>query len=290
VAFGTKLELWLPDRESLWGRRLKWLPERIRDIPIRVPEGFGFASLEGCSSLPGPLLSIQQRRWPRVFGTAPYQDVFSMLTQNPDAPCALRVHIKRNHDVKYCIVINRDTTPVAVARRVIWLSRRFAFHDMLRVTPACQGGGLGSQLLANAIPLYRLLKIEGIRLNAGLTAGGAVWPKYGFHPINAEAWRQTHAQILRNLRDLDSSVQIACLPIFSGPLSQVIESIMSSGDPKAIWNISDLDARVPSVPPDGHGLGSYLLSKTRWKGILRFDDQACYRRLAAYLHKKGLHI
>jgi hypothetical protein len=50
-------------------------------------------------------------------------------------------------------------------------------------------------------------------------------------------------------------------PYISGPLSQVVESIMSSADPMAIWNISDLDARAPSVRPAGHGLGSYLLSK-----------------------------
>jgi GNAT superfamily N-acetyltransferase len=207
MAFGTKLEPWLPDHESLWGRRLKWFLDPIRDITIRVPQGFSFAALDGRSNLPGPLLRIQERRWPLAFGTATYQHVFSMLTQNPDTPRALRVHIKHNLDVKYCIVINRGTTPVAVARRVIWLSRRLAFHDMLRVNPDCQGDGLASQLLANAIPLYRLLDIKGIRLNAGLTAGGAVWPKF-------EAWRQTHAQIRRNLRDLDPHFQTACLPIF----------------------------------------------------------------------------
>jgi hypothetical protein len=59
MAFGTKLELWLPDHESLWGRRLKWFLDPIRDITIRVPQGFSFAALDGRSNLPGPLLRIR---------------------------------------------------------------------------------------------------------------------------------------------------------------------------------------------------------------------------------------
>jgi hypothetical protein len=64
MAIRTKLELWLPDRNSLWGRLLPLSP--LRRVPISVPEGFSFGTIEGCFDLPKSAVDIQTGRWLKV--------------------------------------------------------------------------------------------------------------------------------------------------------------------------------------------------------------------------------
>jgi GNAT superfamily N-acetyltransferase len=267
-------------------------------LSIRVPEGFSFGTLDGCCKLPAPVAGIQHRRWGRAFSPPltpafnpplTYDYVLLALTHSLGRPCALRVYVKQNFDVKYCLIVNRGTAPLAVARREIRLERHEAFHNMLVVDPALQQGGLSSQLLANAIPLYRSLNIHRILLDAGLSAGGSVWPKFGFQPVNTATWRKIHPKIRQNMAQLDPVVTLDYRQKVGRDLPQVVDSILGLPNPSAIWAISDLDAILPGISGP-RGLGSCLLSKTRWSGILCFDDRLAYGRLVTYLKKKGHFI
>jgi len=157
---------------------------------------------------------------------------------------------------------------------------------MLVVDPALQQGGLSSQLLANAVPLYRTLDIRCILLDAGLSAGGSVWPKFGFQPLDTPTWRKIQPQIRQNLAQLAPEVTLDYHLKVGKDLSQVIDSILGLPTPSSIWAISDLDAIMPRVS-GSVGLGSCLLRKTRWRGTLRFDNPLAYGRLVTYLNKKG---
>jgi GNAT superfamily N-acetyltransferase len=264
-------------------------------VSISVPEGFSFGALNGCLNLPELAAGIQTERWQQAF-TPPSTPKFDppltgdnlllALTHSAGNPRAMRVYVKRNLDVKYCLVINRGDIPLAVARREMRLKRHEAFHNMLVVNPAAQQAGLSSQLLANAIPLYRDLNIRCIQLDAGLTAGGSVWPKFGFQPVTTEEWRKTHSRIRKNLAQIDGGVRSSYHLNYGKDLFQVVDSILDTPTPNSIWAISDLDLIMPAIS-GSRGLGSYLLSKTRWRGILHFDDPLAYGRLVTYLRRKG---
>lgn len=295
LTFRTKLELWLPDRNSLWGRWLDLPLAPFRKVSIRVPEGFSSGTLNGSCSLPELAASTQAQRWAQAFSppsTPPFDpplkgdDFLIALTESVGSPRALRVYVKRNLDVKYCLIINRGDIPLAVARREMRLKRHEAFHNMLVVNPALQQSGLSSQLLANAIPVYQALDIRCIRLDAGLSAGGSVWPKFGFQPTTQEEWRSTHPKMRKNLAQLDAGVKMYYQLNYGKDLSQVVDSILAKPMPNSIWAISDLDLIMPAVSGP-RGLGSCLSSGTRWSGILAFSDHMAYGRLVTYLKRKG---
>ena len=157
---------------------------------------------------------------------------------------------------------------------------------MLRVQEGYQRTGLGTRLLVNAINFYRRLDVRCIRLSAGLSSGGSVWPKFGFRPITAAVWRSIHPKIRENLAQIDTSTKMRCQTHLGTDLYGIVSMILSDPNPKRIWVLSDLDKLVP---PDIK-LGARLLSETRWKGILDFEDKDAFSRLETYLDKKGYRL
>src|SRR5205814_9047170 len=139
--------------------------------------------------------------------------------------------------------------------------------------------GIGGRLLCNAVCWYKGLdepKIDRIHITAGLSAGGSVWPKFGFRPVDEEEWIKIHKRIRLNMKKIPSEARKQFQQQTQRDLSVRVESILENPDPSKIWDISDFDyaektrnIRIPvSSNSEGHRLGTFLLRGTRWKGVL----------------------
>jgi hypothetical protein len=123
---------------------------------------------------------------------------------------------------------------------------------MLVVNPDLQHSGLSAQLLANAIPGYRGLKIQCIQLDAGLSAGGSVWPKFGFQPVTEKEWRSIHPRIRKNLAKLDAGVTTYYQQNYGKDLAQVIDSLLDkpvhgeSEETALSKDLAELDRQDPN--------------------------------------------
>ncbi len=284
----TSIRLWLPDEQSAWGNRLKYFFRLIGRKKISIPAGLTFAKLRGILTLGGRPQTVQIDRWPMAFGHIMPTTVLERLTDRLPRPNAVRAFISRRSAFTCCIVVNDRETPVACGRRLVNRRRGEAFHHMLIVTPAHQRHRLGSQMLANAVALYNQLGISRISLVAGLSAGGAVWPKYGFRPVSQKEWKKTHKRIRRNLAQLDASVKQQYSRLRATSLEAEVERLLGSSSPASIWGVCDLNCVGVAIPNWEYGLGAYLLQETRWRGILCLDDADAQARLYAYLTSQGV--
>jgi hypothetical protein len=156
------------------------------------------------------------------------------------------------------------------ARRVVDLRRNSAYHDVLFADPIPDGIRISDIVIASAVDFYDRLGVNEIRIVAGLSHGGLLWPKFGFHPVNTQEWKSCGATILANLAKLDEDKQQAW--------RASVEYLVALDDPKAIWDISELpDWIVEERTP--RKLGDVLLRGTRWKGILSLNDMSAKARL-----------
>ena len=289
-SFVTKLKLWLPDEESPWGQRLHRLFRLIGARTVRVPEGFSCAKRGGLSTVKGKALDSQIKFWRKALPNHPPSLVLAILTNKFAGPCSVRVLFSSASTMNYCVIINDGATPLAVGRRLIRLDEKYAFHNLLQVDRNQQGKGLAGRLLVNAVYLYNVLNIAEIRIVAGLSAGGAVWPKFGFHPESAEEWQGTHATIRAKLAKIQPALLAKYKTKTGVELADVLENLFSQKDPAIIWSISDLDKTGIKVsdPTSGtdYNLGTFLLRGTRWKGILSLADRDVYTRFADYVREK----
>jgi GNAT superfamily N-acetyltransferase len=283
-SFVTRFRLWLWDEDSAWSRN--WLVNLVGKWPIRVPAGLSFAKFKGIYTLDGKREQSQLRRWPAAFGTQLLPtDVLQKLTRGLWAPNALRVFISRKRDIAYCIVVNDGARPMAVARRTIVRRTQEAFHHHLVVVRECQRRRVGSRLLRNAIELYRDLDIGAVRLTAGLSSGGMVWPKFGFRPVSQGEWEGMHGEIRKNMHQLDEKFRKAFEDKMGETIDLYIERLLTTGGPMSIWGLSDLDETWRFVSNSEHGLGSFLLQDIRWRGILDLKNGRALERLTNRLER-----
>lgn len=282
----TKLRFWLADENSTLGNNA--LVGFLGNARVRIPCGLTFASFGGVFTIKGWRSEWQLKRWPQAFGSRLLPTtLLGRLRQGLSNPNAVRIFISRKLDIKYCVIINKDESPVAVARRVIVCRRNEVFHHTLIVDQRYQGRGLASTLLASAVSLYSDLNITAIRLIAGLSAGGMVWPKFGFRPESESDWMRMHGGIRQNLKEVDVRVKDHFQALSGHSLDSFVENLLSTGGPKDIWGLSDLDQRWPRVPDSTIGLGSFLLRKLRWRGILDLQDARAMARLRNRLDRLG---
>ncbi|MEY9981607.1 hypothetical protein ABH995_000944 [Bradyrhizobium yuanmingense] len=157
-----------------------------------------------------------------------------------------------------------------VARRVLNIPRRQAYHDVLishgidradrtalNYTPA---------MLTAAVLMYRRLGVHLIYLTAGLSAGGRIWPKYGFRPVNSKEWWRCRKKILSNLNRMPPEIQ---------RLREArIRALLDHPNPLNLRIIYQLNDQVPDIvePTRFRNLGSVLLTGTRWHGVLDLSD------------------
>jgi GNAT superfamily N-acetyltransferase len=267
--------LWSPDQ----GSELAWLGKLhelvVADRCVRLHPGVlprRFAG-RGCHKHAAAWV----RRLPKPITPDELLALTDLASQQFSS--TLRTEFRRHSFNITVVVYDKHTMEaVALAKRRFLLNDGTVEHRWLRVAKQSQGHTIATRLIAAWLPLYRQWDIYRVRMNAGLSAGGAVWPKFGFVP-EEEDWYKLQRKLYKRLNRLASSQPspdvVEKLP--------VIEGFVKSPDPKSVWLISDVVTQH-----NGQGLGHFLLQGTRWRGTLDFADKHAVDRLKARLRKNQI--
>lgn len=149
-------------------------------------------------------------------------------------------------------------------------------HNLFEIDSSAQGHGIAKDLLANSMQLYDQAGIGRIHLTAGLDVGGYAWAKYGFLPKDGQATRELFSRLNQKLDGLRG---------ISVPTREVVRLLLKSGDPKALWTISDLDGVTAERRGEQLPLGKALLLGTCWKGVMNLDDPQARKRFHNYISR-----
>lgn len=270
-----------------WRNRAAKLTAGTLAKQVEVPGGFSFAAKLTWRETSRAIEAAQRARWLALPAGLPEPVSWIDLTEHFEQPNALRVHLPSPSDVHYVLIFTRAGLPLAYASREVDLRALEAHHGFITVTRGLKGKGVASQVLANAMTLYRQLGIRRILLTAGLTGGGSFWPIYGFHPANSAEWLQVKRTIRANLKTLAAAAKKA-YPGGETILMDHVGDILADTNPDAIWNVVDLDpggaARKAGRLP--HGLGAWLLQGSRWKGILDLANPDAEQRARKALQNR----
>jgi hypothetical protein len=128
--------------------------------------------------------------------------------------------------------------------------------------------GLAKAAMRNLCEIYLDIGIWRIDLEAGYSAGGWVWAKYGFVP-SVGSWRRLRESLKQKI--LDGEV-----PLNPQEHDVALKAVMEH-DPRAIWTIADLGGERNA------NIGASLLSGTEWFGSLDFADDESLDRLLVRL-------
>lgn len=149
-------------------------------------------------------------------------------------------------------------------------------HSLFELNTSAQGQGIAKDLLANSMRLYDMAGIGSIHLTAGLDVGGYAWAKYGFLPPAGRATRDLFSRIGGRLANLDGVSETS---------RKVVQRLLQSEEPKALWTISDLDGVTAERQGQRLPLGKALLLGTHWKGVMHLDDPLARARFNNYISK-----
>jgi GNAT superfamily N-acetyltransferase len=269
------LPLWVPDEGAVafaWMGRLHNFV--LGRASLRLREGILPGRLRGRLVSRARGRQRHAQRWAWELPVAPAALLEMLRRVLPGAPLAARTKFTREGRFDLVFVIGDPSSHRAMAL----VERRFSLkdssveHHWLRVVKTSQNQGFGAQIIAALLPLYEVLRIYEIRLTAGLSAGGAVWGKFGFVPDPAE-WARIRPQIRDNLKAVQAQAGLA------PGVYQACEAaawLVEDDNPKNLWVINDL-AREESVA--GVKLGTLLLRNVRWRGRLSFADREAVNRL-----------
>jgi hypothetical protein len=187
----------------------------------------------------------------------------------------IRLESPRNGGFIYHYIASGSDGGSIYARRLLNFATREACHDLLFADVYPDRKGVAVSILSAAIPFYVGLGIALIKLEAGLSAGGRTWPKFGFRPVNSYEWLACAPVIRRNLATLDVNTVETWRP--------VVEALVQNPNPRTIWDVSNLSERITSR--EGRKLGDLLLNETAWKGVLDLNDSDAFALLNARLRK-----
>lgn len=271
------------------------LPESIRPLARRfvsrclpwkvsVPGGFSFSGQWSWRDARD--LDVQRRLWRDIRSAHGHSTRVRWLglLEHCGSDGAVRVRILRPSTIRFVLLCSNEGTPLAYARRYWHPQQRHMEHALIAVAASARGGSVGTQILANSIALYRDLDIRTVGLTAGLSAGGAVWPLFGFRPTTRVEWERVKAVIRKNYLRLPPE---AAQAYEGGPhaLRRAVSAILQDPHTDGIWSVVDLDpsriaARAGKLP---HSLGAWLLQGSRWKGVLDLQRPEAVARLRNYL-------
>lgn len=169
-------------------------------------------------------------------------------------------------------------------QRIGAISRSFspegksAYHGYLKVDPNVRGTGMVPTMLKNQIDLYRKLGIERVKLTANIDVGGYAWARYGFAPAEQE-WRMMKSRFKSHF---DNGV-LQADPTSNWGRHMLME-ILNNSDPKAIWDLADLDVKEMRT---GKKIGQALLMNKSWGGVLNLTDGEALARFYDYVATKA---
>jgi hypothetical protein len=123
------------------------------------------------------------------------------------------------------------------------------------------------KMYRSVVSLSKYAGATTVVVNASGDFGAYAHAKMGFVPSSDE-WAVLSAEIEAELPTLGlTQMQEA-----------VVEAIVSSGDPKAIWALAELNTKVKGMP-----LGKLLLEDKSYQAILNLDDNDAMERLGWFL-------
>jgi hypothetical protein len=267
------LHLWGPDQDAVafaWLGRIIHLVVGRTSRPLR--EGLAPGRFQGLVTQGSAGCRRQARRWARELPLIGPTRLLQIIRHGlDDAPLAVRTEFRRDgrFDLVFAVGQAGSHDFLALVERRFSLTDSVVEHHWLRVDESSQHRGLAARVIGALLPLYEMLGIYTIRITAGLSAGGAVWGKFGFVP-DPDEWTRIRPIIQANTE---------AIMLRRGIPAAVYEAatwLTKDADPKNLWLISDL-AGNQSV--DGVRLGSILLRGVRWRGSLSFADGEAVNRL-----------
>lgn len=263
-------------------RRLTW--------DVSMPVGFSLSGPRSYNKCSPAELRRQKRRLADFEASAIKSPIaWCSLAHSFSPPYAVRVHVRKQRTVKCWLLLTDGKRPLAYAERTLDFHKKRAAHDYLVIVPESQSNGYGAQLLANALSVYAQMGIAEITLTAGLSAGSSVWPRLGFSPESEAEWRRLRERIILNASKLSASVHDAYFSKYGRCLSAAIDAIVSDDDPRAIYDLVDLDPgnQTSKLANLKHGIAGELLSGGHWQGRLEIDGVG-HARLLTYLSKRNI--
>jgi hypothetical protein len=253
------------------------LRKTIGNVRVQIPKGFSLSVWRTRGAIGRQISSNVLEEWRRLEARLSQCDLYysprlshpsdlaSELLPSIFPEAALRLEFGGFASFCYYIIFRQTNGGGVYARRKISITAtdRYAYHDLLIADPIPPGVKIADRLLKRAVAFYRRICVRRVELVAGLSRGGAIWPKFGFRPKTEQDWRRCGQEILARLRTLDESIQLRW--------SDAVKHIVSIQSPRAIWLISSIAEQVEGVK-----LGDLLLGGTTWTGVLHLsDDEAC---------------
>ncbi|MBL4846137.1 MAG: GNAT family N-acetyltransferase [Planctomycetes bacterium] len=224
-----------------------------------------------------PISTSALELWEEWYGNLSPESVANLLSQYMRQPLAIRVWLHMSSS-SFRLFLKDEKTPVGSGKRRLLRSpggETYAYHHIFVLEESYQGKGMVARLLKNLLDMYQPLGITKVRLTAGLSQGGQIWPAYGFRPEGLSQWRQVGDQVRARLRRLRVPAQ----------REREIRDYLDGDDPREIWALRDLKA--PELAQEfPHGLGKSLLNGTRWQGILDLGDTLAVIRLKDAFRRK----
>lgn len=275
-----------------------WLPKRARPIvsnataaalrkQVTVPGGFSLSPRLTWTRTTRSVEAAQRNLWPRLSANVRDPQEWLELLAHFENPTALRMHLVSARELTFVMLMTRDTAPLAYASRNVDLDRAVAHHCYLAVARGQTGAGVGAQVLANAIAFYPSVGVTRIELLAGLTAGGSVWPKFGFRPIDAKQWARVQRTIAVNAARLPPAVRDA----YAGgraAFDLALRAVLDDPRPDAIRMVHRLDNGQVAANAGGlpRTVGDWLLQGSRWRGVLDLLDAQSERIAREYIGRR----
>jgi len=284
-------------------RIVKWAGRKIRvskfgERLVSLQRGFSWAKwwCTALSSVPNARSQeAQVRLWCESSTRLPRGEDLLDLTNGFPADTAVRLYVSRAGCFRFYILSDAAPgLPHLFAKRKVHLSarRRVVTHDLVRIVKVSGVPGTnGAQVMANAVKVYRTMGIQSIHLQAGLSAGGAVWPKFGFVPISLREWRKVGETVRANLKNVPEPYKAGFSARTGGMLSVAVEKILNTRDPDNILLLHSLDSSpagqsAQALVFQNGRLGGFLLQKSRWKGVLDLTNPEIMSYFDDYIGRK----
>jgi GNAT superfamily N-acetyltransferase len=279
------LRLWVPDEEAVafaWAGRLHNVVLGRTSLTLR--EGLLPGRFRGRFAQGPQGRKRQARTWVNEIPMLGPTDLLHLIRDGLDgAAVAARTEFTRDgrFDLTLAIGDAHSHKAVALVERRFSLKDSSVEHHWLRVVKSSQNQGFGAHVIGALLPLYEALAIYQIRLTAGLSAGGAVWGKFGFAPDPTE-WTRIQPTIRANIAAVMAGQG---LPQAIREMCEAAHWLAGDSNPKNLWLISDLAGKQGV---GGVRLGTLLLRNVRWRGSLSFADPEAVNRLRDRLSLSGV--
>jgi GNAT superfamily N-acetyltransferase len=279
------LRLWMPDDDAVafaWVGRVHNLFLGRTSLPLQA--GILPGRLRGRFVQGTRACNAHAKAWVQEIPQLGPNDLLRLIRDGlAGATVAARTDFARDGRFDLILAIGGpgSRTAVALVERRFTLKRASVEHHWLRVVKSSQKQGFGAQIIGALLPLYEALAVYEIRITAGLSAGGAVWGKFGFVP-DADEWLRLKPIIQANIRAVMYQEDVS--PVVR-EICEAAQWLASNDDPKNLWIISDLAVKQSLR---GEKLGTLLLRNVRWRGSLSMADPEAVNRLRDRLILSGV--